>query len=329
MATSIDGGGMTRRAFLRAAALGAGALALAPAMPRAGMAYPFTQETVTGSSLLPGAPVEVVESLCSAGPDEVSFSGNPLAKRIGAPGNGVPGAVTGVCVRRSQDPAGLEVRAVYGRVGRERSTGREVGCEVTLSEIVKGGEVAVRKYAEDGRDLCGVAFGPFSSPDKTLWALCLESMAVEERFFYADDGRTVPFAGAVVSVVSLDHYRRAFSDGAETGCVELCQVPDEVKRLYRTSDSMLDLDLEVEAEGGTYAHCCGSLDWGYSLSSAEYDRYSLTKHGFSWEVPGEAVSYRVVMPLIGHMGFNATLRPICNMVPDGPEKAARIEAFER
>ena len=256
--------GMTRRQAVKAA----GAALFGLAMTTGGMvslpvrradAYPWDSQQVTDRTMLKAAPVELREDMCSPLPDEVSFYGNPAAIKSNMKFNPELDVDTvTVGVPAGTDVSGLVVTAVYKRVGVHKEDGREVGCRITVSDMVEGSAKAIADAGTQASfSVTGVGFCSFYNHRSTIAMRRCESVRVTETFFYADTGETVSLDGCVVTLTSLDNNEVPTATGWRSAD-ECCQLPGSVRKLYFTADSCIEPDL-TKSGMRSYEHAIRAL----------------------------------------------------------------------
>ena len=316
--------GMTRRQAVKAA----GAALFGLAMTTGGMvslpvrradAYPWDSQQVTDRTMLKAAPVELREDMCSPLPDEVSFYGNAAAIKSNMKFNPELDVDTvTVGVPAGTDVSGLVVTAVYKRVGVHKEDGREVGCRITVSDMVEGSAKAIADAGTQASfSVTGVGFCSFYNHRSTIAMRRCESVRVTETFFYADTGETVSLDGCVVTLTSLDNNEVPTATGWRSAD-ECCQLPGSVRKLYFTADSCIEPDLPKSGMR-SYEHAIGPV-----RLAEPYDSLDICKHGFSWEVVGDSVQYRFIDTVIPAGGFNVSLVPVANEIPKRPVKEVLV-----
>ena len=316
--------GMTRRQAVKAAGAALFGLAITTggmvSLPvRRADAYPWDSQQVTDRTMLKAAPVELREDMCSPLPDEVSFYGNPAAIKSNMKFNPELDVDTvTVGVPAGTDVSGLVVTAVYKRVGVHKEDGREVGCRITVSDMVEGSAKAIADAGTQASfSVTGVGFCSFYNHRSTIAMRRCESVRVTETFFYADTGETVSLDGCVVTLTSLDNNEVPTATGWRSAD-ECCQLPGSVSKLYFTADSCIEPDLPKSGMR-SYEHAIGPV-----RLAEPYDSLDICKHGFSWEVVGDSVQYRFIDTVIPAGGFNVSLVPVANEIPKRPVKEVLI-----
>lgn len=262
-----------------------------------------------------GQPIEIDSSLCSSLPDEIWTEGNANVYQTGAAGQYIH-------VANGLLPDGLVCHAVYSTIGTEKASGALVGVSLKVSNIIKC-EDSRYNPAWVGNNWDNViSFGNFSDYTQAFWLNYAESADVEYTFFYTDNpSETISLDNALVSVSSLD----SFYVGAIGGKLhEAVVLPDNIEKLYRTSDCVISFDGTLSGRN-TYSNVCyGNISGTYGQWDSSYDLYNFSKHGFSWVNVGESIKLKFIS-LDGCFGTGITFQPIANQVPENPIKEFSIE----
>lgn len=313
---------MTRRDVLKLGTIGAGSLILSSLgliQPRNAEAYPYDIHTVTDRDFLKSGRIEIINNLCSDIPDEVTFEGNQYARQVNNVELSGGCFGTAIGVPSGYDPAGLKAQARYNTIGVDIISGRNVGCLVDVSNLVLGTPEAIARWnRRDSIPVRGVGFYNFANYRATLFLLGCESGDFTETFFYSDNPSEIVSVAGILTLTSLDSY---LENGLQHD--EGCVLPDEIKKVYITSDSFVAVDKTLSGRN-TYQHACVGNAPALDAYGDEYDLNSFTKHGISWECPTDYVSYKFVTPTFPSAGFNITFQPIANSTPENPVKEFTI-----
>lgn len=219
---------------------------------------------------------------------------------------------------RNQSSNGLVVVCEYDRVGVYRETNEPVGCKVTATNFVKVNESHLNATSAT---YVGFGYkGRFDSYTDALFLWNIESADVEYEFFFTErKEEKISLMGSVISLTSLDSHTTW--DGQHH---EGCQLPNNVRNIYKTNDSIVTIDATLRGRQ-SYAHCCfGNGPYGYANEDAIYDASNRTKHGFMWECPEENVRFKAIDPA-GYFGFNVLFSSLTISAPDDPVKNYSIE----